>query len=210
MIEIKDGVMSAGGCELFRELSFQVDKGEIVGVVGPRSCGKSSLLRAFLGLVPLDEGFVCIDGEPILPSTLPFFRSSMCYLPQDLPSVGCTVAEFLSMLLELRSNRATVVTKEKLFEEWATLDIDKSLYDCCCTDVSPSSMRLIILSVFVLLRKPYVILDEPVVEGDDSAYVAMVVSLLRRLSAGSSVLLSTHEEAVLSLCDKVIKIGANQ
>lgn len=84
MLEIKDGTLSIGGHQLFSNLSFCTAEGGLTAVTGPHGCGKTSLLRAFLGFQPLDSGYVSVDAEPVLPQTSALFRAGMLYVPQDI------------------------------------------------------------------------------------------------------------------------------
>jgi peptide/nickel transport system ATP-binding protein len=54
-----------GRLEAVRNASFNIDKGEIFGLVGESGCGKSTLLRAIAGLVPLAEGSIAVAGHPV-------------------------------------------------------------------------------------------------------------------------------------------------
>ena len=74
MLEIKNGRIDRDGKPLFSQLSFMAKEGEVVCVAGSQGCGKSSLLQAMMGFMPLDEGWLNVDGfgkhsfSPILPS----------------------------------------------------------------------------------------------------------------------------------------------
>ena len=83
MLEIKDGTLSIGGHQLFSNLSFCTAEGGLTAVTGPHGCGKTSLLRAFLGFQPLDSGYVSVDAEPVLPQTSALFRAGMLYETLD-------------------------------------------------------------------------------------------------------------------------------
>ena len=67
--------------ELIKELSVTIDDGQIVGIQGR---GKTTLLRAVVGLIPIDGGHICIDGEVLTPESAPYFRRYMSYVPQRL------------------------------------------------------------------------------------------------------------------------------
>ena len=53
--------------QLIRELSLTVDNGRMVCIAGPQGSGKTTLLRAVLGFLPVDDGFISIDGELLTP-----------------------------------------------------------------------------------------------------------------------------------------------
>lgn len=82
MLEIKDGALSVGGRCLFARLSFVVNDGQLVCVTGSKGVGKTMLARALVGLVPLSEGFINVDGSLLTALSAPAFRQFMAYLPQ--------------------------------------------------------------------------------------------------------------------------------
>jgi branched-chain amino acid transport system ATP-binding protein len=65
MLEVRDVRAGYGGSEVLHGLSLRVDEGEGVIVLGPNGHGKTTLLRAISGLVPLTSGSVRLGGEPI-------------------------------------------------------------------------------------------------------------------------------------------------
>ena len=67
-----------------RSLSATVESGQLVGVSGPQGSGKTALLRAVLGFIPVDSGHISIDGELLTPRSAPWFRKQMAYVPQRL------------------------------------------------------------------------------------------------------------------------------
>ena len=67
--------------ELVNGLSVTLNDGQIVGIQGR---GKTTLLKAVVGLIPVNRGHICIDGEVLTPESAPYFRRYMAYVPQRL------------------------------------------------------------------------------------------------------------------------------
>ena len=65
MLEVKDLVVSYGGIEALKGISFSVDEGQIVTLIGANGAGKSTTLRAITGLVPVKSGSIWYGGEDI-------------------------------------------------------------------------------------------------------------------------------------------------
>jgi len=67
-----------------RGLSATVSEGNVLSIMGSQGKGKTTLLRALMGFLPIDEGHISIDGELLTPLSAPWFRRRMAYVPQHL------------------------------------------------------------------------------------------------------------------------------
>ena len=82
MLELKDASLTIDGRQLFSRLSLMAMNGQVTCITGGRGTGKTALLQAMLGLLPLDEGLVSVDGELLTPLSAPVFRRMIAYVPQ--------------------------------------------------------------------------------------------------------------------------------
>ena len=69
---------------LIQDLSLTVNDGQLVCLAGDDGVGKTTLLRAVMGFIPIDGGHISIDGELLTPQSAPYFRRQMAYVPQQL------------------------------------------------------------------------------------------------------------------------------
>ena len=69
---------------LIINFSLTVSEGQLVNIAGPQGSGKTMLLRAIVGLTPIDGGHICIDGELMTMRSAPYFRRQIAYVPQRL------------------------------------------------------------------------------------------------------------------------------
>lgn len=76
-IIVKDLFVSYQGNQVVQNVSFDIEKGKLVGIIGPNGAGKSTLMKAVLDLIPNDKGYVQILGEDIRS-----VRKSVAYVPQ--------------------------------------------------------------------------------------------------------------------------------
>lgn len=204
MIELKDGFLTFGEKQLFGNLSFSVGDGEIVGVAGGKGCGKTALLMVMLGLIPLDKGYVCVNGEAVTAATAGMFRKMMAYVPQDRNMCGIRVSDLFDILFGLKSHDETEYTRKRLFAEWKELQLDMSLFEQSTDSLEPSELQRALLSGARLADRSVVLLDEPL--SDQNAEQSdFVVSCLRRMSGrGASVLLTMSDDRLLAVCDKIV------
>ena len=206
MLEIKNVKIKFGDNTLLGGLSLSAEDGQVVCISGDSGCGKTSLLRAILGFLPLEEGHVSIDGELLTPAAAGEFRKFMAYVPQDLAMPMETVEEMVKMPFALKANISTPFSKKRLMEEWQKLDLDSELYDKKVSELSGGQRQRIIISTLGLLQKPIVLADEPT-SALDAHTTALVLNYLKALaSKGATVITVSHDPAFANGCDKKVII----
>ena len=206
MLEIKNVKIKFGDKTLLGGLSLSAEDGQVVCISGDSGCGKTSLLRAILGFLPLEEGHVSIDGELLTPAAAGEFRKFMDYVPQDLAMPMETVEEMVKMPFALKANISTPFSKKRLMEESQKLDLDSELYDKKVSELSGGQRQRIIISTLGLLQKPIVLADEPT-SALDAHTTALVLNYLKALaSKGATVITVSHDPAFANGCDKKVII----
>lgn len=207
MLEVNKAAMSVGGRELFSRLSFSVADGELVCVRGASGTGKTSLLRAILGFVPLSEGYVSIDGEPVSPYSAPQFRGHIAYLPQEPQLPVETVEQMTRLLFALKANAGKAWTKEALLEEWRQLDLGEEVLAQKTIELSGGQRQRVLLSVCGLLGKPIIVADEPTSALDRDNVQTAANYLRRQANMGKAVIVVSHDDIVARCADKLIELG---
>lgn len=207
MIEIKNGSLKIGERQLFSRLSFIAADGKLTAVMGMSGSGKSALLSAMLGFLPLTEGYVSVNGEQLMPSTASFFRTQMSYVPQycSCPG-GQTVEDVFGHLMNCRPGRYEVPQKEQVIKNWEQLHIDASAWTAVLNCLPQPLIKRILLSFTACSRRQTLIIDEPT-DGMEEAEAAGVMDFLREeANRGVAVLLTTKDEAVARMGDKRVII----
>mmetsp|Transcript_9157 Transcript_9157/g.14871 ORF Transcript_9157/g.14871 Transcript_9157/m.14871 type:complete len:540 (-) Transcript_9157:3546-5165(-) len=131
-------VPSNGGTRvLFKDLTLELNPGEIVTVTGPSGAGKSQFLRLVAGLVPRSAGQLVLNGKSVSQfQSLPAWRKSVRYVPQSRINVPGTPREFIKRICSLKVNKSSLDRLEledmtnmtqKYLSEWELLPgaIDK-------------------------------------------------------------------------------------
>lgn len=207
--ELVNASLALGGKELFAHLSFTLPAGQMLCLRGQSGCGKSSLLKALLGFVPLTAGFVSIDGEPMTQFNVALFRRRMAYLPQELSLPADTVAEMVRLPFALQAHADKQFNKQALLEEWERLGLAPELYDKKVAEVSGGERQRIMLAVAAQLGADIVLADEPTSALDAEARDRAAQCLKRMAQAGAAVVVVSHDDAVAAVADQQLVVGQN-
>ena len=205
MIEIKDATITIAGKTLLEDCSFMARKGQITAIVGCNSEALTALVHAFLGFLPLNKGYVSIDGEEIMPLSAPFFRQKIAYVPANFSFGNMLVSELLHTLMG-NSQQMRKEQKKALWTEWEALAIEKTCYDAVWESLPTDVQQRIILSVAGMLDRKMMLMDEPT--SYQTAESRMVVTTyIKSLSSEDSVVcFTTMDEEVAQVADVIVKL----
>ena len=191
MINIENISISFGNLTLFRGLDLQVHYGESVCICGGSGSGKSSLLKAVLGFVPLSEGTIKVDGTLLAPRTADHIRKKIAWIPQELALPSEWVSEMVRMPFELKANREAGFNKERLMDYFVSLGLEEKLYDKRVNEVSGGQRQRIMLAVTALLDKPLLVVDEPT-SALDPISTSKIEDLAVELKKDYTIVMVTH------------------
>ncbi|SNT04456.1 lipopolysaccharide export system ATP-binding protein [Noviherbaspirillum humi] len=207
---------SYGARQVVRDVSLQVECGQVVGLLGPNGAGKTTSFYMIVGLVPSDAGEIHLNGVAI--SRLPIHRRAtlgLSYLPQEASVFRkLTVAENIRAVLELQRDNgkplAGSVIDEKLGTLLAELQIEK-LKDNQALSLSGGERRRVEIARALATNPRFVLLDEPFA-GVDPIAVIEIQRIVRFLKErGIGVLITDHNvRETLGICDRayIINQGA--
>ncbi|HLH70365.1 MAG TPA: ABC transporter ATP-binding protein [Candidatus Dormibacteraeota bacterium] len=202
-LEVSDLSAGYGTSLVVSELGLTVEPGEVVAVIGRNGMGKTTFLRALLGLLPRRTGRVLIDGHDVSAEpTHRLVRRGIAYAPQEAGLFGAlTVEENLRGGL-LAGPREAAAWHEVL-EPFPQL---KGRLRQPAGTLSGGEQRMLLLARALVARPRLLVLDE-VCDGLHPPVVAKVVEILReqRERRGVSVLIvEPNLQAVLGLADRVL------
>lgn len=205
MISVRHLVKRYGTHLAVDDVSFEVEKGEIVGFLGPNGAGKSTTLRILSGFLGPSSGEVKVAGHDIERNTFEA-RKSIGYMPEAVPLYPeMRVVEYLAFRSELknvpRAKRRSYV--DDAMTKAGVVDVATTLIG----KLSKGYKQRVGLADALVARPPILILDEPTA-GLDPNQIREVRSVVRNLGDDHTVLLSTHIlSEVEASCSKVILIA---
>ena len=191
---------------LFSGFEMKLEKGETACIVGQSGCGKTSLLNAVMGFVPLYEGTIKVGGTSLDKSTIDLVRRQIAWIPQELALPFEWVKEMVSMPFELKVNRSVPFSEERLFMCFDELGLEHELYFKRVNEVSGGQRQRIMLAVAALLNKPLIVIDEPTSALDTGSTDKVLAFFRRQAEKGAAVLAVSHDKDFASGCHYLIEL----
>ncbi len=211
-IEFCDVTLRLGGCDVLAGVNLDIAAGEFVGVFGPNGGGKTTLMRAILGLVPARSGSIRVLGRPASRG-----NPAIGYMPQTRSAVG-------SLRLSGRDFVAAVFAGHRLGLPFpgraARTEVDRvldlvgavALARRPLAELSGGEHQRLLLAQAMIGRPQLLLLDEPLASLDPR-YQGDMVALIKSLQAelGVTILFSAHElNPLLGAMDRALCLGRGQ
>jgi len=208
MIEVDNLTKYYGDFPAIENISFTVNKGEILGFLGPNAAGKTTTMRVLTGFMPPTSGTARIAGFDVVYQSLEA-RRRIGYLPETVPLyTEMTVKDYLDFMGRLRGmnkqwrrRRISDVIGVCRLEEYGSSIIGK---------LSKGFRQRVGIAQAILHEPEVLIMDEPTI-GIDPIQVVETRKLIKGLGGEHTVILSTHILPEVSMvCERVIIINEGQ
>ena len=191
-------------------LSFVLPPGKVAAIVGPTGIGKTSLLRALLGLEVPREGTMAWGDEDLSlrgvgPKERPF-----AWVPQDAPVLGDTLVANV-VARRARTRAATPRTSSRVLGDLGAQGLVASVGDAVLvTDrpVSGGERQWIAVGRALATRLPVLLLDEPTSSLDGAAQERMLAAIAG-LRGKRTVVIVTHRPEPLAIADVVVRLSSD-
>jgi len=203
VLELRNVNYSYGPSQVIHDLSFNLEGGEFLCVLGPNGCGKTTLLKNILGLLSPSSGSILIDGEDIRYLSLTRLAQIMGYIPQaHTPPFPFKVFDVVLMGRTCYISSLAVPGKEDeriALESLEELNISH-LKDKIYTKISGGERQLVLIARALAQQPKILIMDEPT-SSLDFGKQHLVLEHMRHLSQkGISILMVTHDPDQAFFC----------
>lgn len=202
LLECQNLCKSFGKKQILKDVSFEIDEGDILAFIGPNGSGKTTTIKLILGLQKIDKGKVSINGFDIEKDFVKAIEKVGAIVENPDTYMYLTGWQNLKMIANLYKD----VTDEEIKKIVKLVDLEKRINDRVSKYSLGMRQRLGIARA--LINKPNVlILDEPT-NGLDPEGIKDLRNLLKKLASdGMGILISSHNLAELeSFCNKVLII----
>ncbi len=207
-IQVENIIVTPPGAKapVLRSVSFVAPAGSIVGIVGPSAAGKSTLVRALMGIWPPQHGVVRLDGADIASWDKQALGPHVGYLPQDIELFEGSISENIA--------RFDNIDPEKVIEAAQMAGVHEMIlmlpdgYDTVIgsagVNLSGGQRQRIGLARAVYGRPRLVVLDEPNSNLDDVGERALGMALQKLKETGATVFIVSHRPNILTRLDRIL------
>ena len=206
MLHINNACIAFGTEVLFSGLNLNLERGKTACIVGQSGCGKTSLLNAVMGFVPLKEGTIKVGDTLLDKSTIDIIRRQIAWIPQELALPFEWVKEMVALPFDLKVNRSVPFLLVRLYEYFDDLGLEHDLYTKRVNEVSGGQRQRIMLAVAAMLNKPLIIIDEPTSALDAGSTDKVLAFFRRQAEKGAAVLAVSHDKDFASGCHYLIEL----
>ncbi|MBI5359790.1 MAG: ATP-binding cassette domain-containing protein [Planctomycetes bacterium] len=205
MINVNNIIKRYGYVKALNDISFQVERGEILGFLGPNGAGKSTTMKILTGIISQDSGTVSVADHDISQNPLEV-QKRIGYLPESNPLYyDMRVTDFLKFAAQMRRISSKDMTS-----------VINNIVDSCnigsvmyknISELSKGFKQRVGLAQALLGSPEILILDEPT-SGLDPKQIMEIRDLIKQLGKEKTVILSTHIlQEVEATCTRVIIIN---
>lgn len=207
-IQVENLIVAPPGAKspVLRNISFVTPAGSIVGIVGPSAAGKSTLVRALMGIWPPQHGVVRLDGADIASWDKQALGPYVGYLPQDIELFEGSISENIARFDKVDPDKVVQAAQMAGVHEMILMLPDG--YDTVIgsegVNLSGGQRQRIGLARAIYGNPRLIVLDEPNSNLDDVGERALGVALQKLKETGATVFIVSHRPNILTRLDRIL------
>ena len=207
--EIKQGLFKKVYVKAVDDVSFQIKKGETLGIVGESGCGKTTLGRCILQIPKPTDGEICFHGEPVTDANSKEFRKKMQIVFQD-PYASLdprkTVADIIGEALDIHGLCKTrEERKGKVLELMKMVGLNEKFYNRYPHEFSGGQRQRIGIAR-ALFEDPEILVLDDATSALDNETEAAIMDSINRLHGKKTLIIIAHRLQTIEKCDMVYRV----
>lgn len=206
------GAPGAQGSTILRGVTFALNPGEVLAVVGPSASGKTTLARLLTGLWPAAAGKVRLDGADVFAWNKAELGPHVGYLPQGVELFEGTVAENIARFGEVDRAKVEAAVKAVGLHE-LIMGLPLGYDNPVGRDgamLSGGQRQRVALARAIYGNPVFVVLDEPNSSLDEEGDAALARAIATMKAQGTTFVVMTHRTSVLAVADKMLVLRDGQ
>ncbi|BBB30684.1 type I secretion system permease/ATPase [Neptunomonas japonica] len=210
LVEFKKVVVALGGSTepVLQDISFKIEPGTSVAVIGPSAAGKSTLIRAMLGIYPTTRGAIRLDGAEMKQWDREVLGEHIGYLPQDIELLEGTVSENIARFGQVDPDKVVAAAMAAGVHQMVLQLADGYATKITAHLLSAGQRQRIALARALYGEPKLVVLDEPNSNLDTEGDLALANAVRSLKAIGSTLVVVTHRNNLLQLVDKVMVLSS--
>ncbi len=188
---------------ILHNLTFSIEKGERVVLIGPSGAGKTSILLSILGYHTPAEGSITFNGEFVGGKGIALIRSQISYISQEPITGAPTFGESILLPFSFKQNKKNTPNRETIEKVLKKLNFDFSVMQQPSSKLSGGEKQRMAIARTLLLGKKFFLLDE-ITSALDEKNKEIVMELLT--IEENTILSVSHDKDWIKRCTRTIEI----
>ena len=198
-----------------KDLTFEIGRGQTVGLVGTTGAGKTTLVDVFLGLLPATSGHIAIDGQDLTPDRVRQWQASVGYVPQEVFLVDASVKENIALGIPKEEIDDAAVRRAATSAQLLEF-IETQMSEGFDTHVGERGVRISggqrqrIGIARALYHNPEVIVFDEATSALDNATERELMKEINALSGEKTIIMIAHRISTLKDCDYILVLDKSR
>ncbi|RLI76080.1 ABC transporter ATP-binding protein [Archaeoglobales archaeon] len=209
ILEVKNVKVRLGSSEILKDVTFKIDKHEMVALLGPNGSGKSTILKTIFGVLKPVGGIVYLDGENIEEFSFKQIARKIGYLPQENPETNLKVIDVVLLGRTPYLGEFKHPTKDDLE---IALNALKSVgmegfEDRKFSELSGGEKQKVMIARIFAQQSEVLLLDEPTAHLDISSQIEVMELVNKKVSDEVAAIVTMHDiNLATSFCNRILMV----